>query len=298
MPVQIFIPFYGEPSLLKLTVASVLAQSDPGWTLTVVDDGYPDDSLSGYFAGLSDPRMRYLRNETNLGANQNYRRCLALADDELVVLLGADDELLPDYVAVIQAAHLAEPAAAVIAPGVQVIDGNGQPARSLLDTVKQRWLRPAAPRGRRLLAGEELTASLLRGNWLYFPSLVFARVPAQRVGFRPGLDVVQDLALVLDLIAAGESLLLDDTVCFRYRRHRASDSSWRALTGSRFVEERVFFRDAADRAAARGWPRAAQAGRWHLLSRANALTVLPRAARARQWAGVSTLARHVIGRPK
>ena len=36
MPVQIFIPFYGEPSLLKLTVASVLAQSDPGWTLTVV----------------------------------------------------------------------------------------------------------------------------------------------------------------------------------------------------------------------------------------------------------------------
>ena len=32
----------GIPALLRRTVASVLAQSDPAWTLTVVDDGYPD----------------------------------------------------------------------------------------------------------------------------------------------------------------------------------------------------------------------------------------------------------------
>lgn len=297
MPLQIFVPFYGDPALLQLTVASVLAQSDPDWTLTVVDDGYPDDAVPAYFAALSDDRVRYLRNETNLGANGNYRRCLDLADDDLVVLLGADDELLPSYVATVLDVHRSFPDAAMIQPGVEVIDEHGAPVRSLLDTVKQRWLRPATPDGRLLLSGEALAVSVLRGNWLYFPSLVFARVPVQQTGLRTGLDVVQDLALVLDLTVAGHTLVVDDTVCFRYRRHRASDSSWRALAGSRFVEERRFFLEAAAQSTALGWTRAAGAARRHLLSRANALTVLPRAVAARQWSGARTLARHALGRP-
>ena len=104
-----------------------------------------------------------------------------------------------------------------------------------------------------MLSGGELTASLLRGNWLYFPALAFRREPAQRIGFRPGLDVVQDLALVLDLVADGGSLLVVDTVCFSYRRHRASDSSGRALDGTRFDEQGSYFRQVADQADALGW---------------------------------------------
>lgn len=296
MPLQIFVPFYGDPDLLRRTVASVRAQSDPSWTLTVIDDGYPDPSVAAFFAGLDDPRIRYLRNDVNLGANGNFRRCLDLADDEWLVLLGADDELLPNYVAVIAAAVAAHPDAAVVQPGVQVIDEGGAPAMSLLDRVKLRLLRPTA-HGRRVLAGPELAASLLRGNWLYFPSLAFRREPTQRIGLRTGLDVVQDLALVLDLVMAGGTMVLDDTVCFSYRRHSASDSSFRALDGSRFVEQRRYFRAVADEVEALGWHRAARAGRWHLLSRAHALTLLPTALRVRQWHGAAALARHVMGRP-
>jgi len=50
-------------------VRSVLEQRDPDWRLTVVDDGYPDGSVPGWFAGLGDDRVRYHRNETNLGAH-------------------------------------------------------------------------------------------------------------------------------------------------------------------------------------------------------------------------------------
>ena len=67
MSLEFMVPFYGDPDLLKQTVASVRAQTDPEWTLTVVDDGYPDDSIPGYFAGLGDDRVRYERNEVNLG---------------------------------------------------------------------------------------------------------------------------------------------------------------------------------------------------------------------------------------
>ncbi len=293
MPVEIFVPFYGDPSLLYGAVASVLAQDHPDWTLTVVDDGYPDESVGTFFAALTDHRVRYLRNEVNLGANGNYRRCVSLAGAELLVILGADDELMPNYVRTVLAAHLEFPGAAVIQPGVVVIDEAGRPRTNLLDSVKRR-LRPVVV-GRREFGGQRLATSLLRGNWLYFPSLAFARVPMTEVGFREGLNVVQDLALVIDLVAGGHHLVVDATTCFRYRRHSASDSSWRALDGSRFVEETTYFQQAAAQMAALGWTRAARAARRHWLSRANALTQLPKAIRAGQRAGAATLARQVVG---
>jgi hypothetical protein len=137
--------------------------------------------------------------------------------------------------------------------------------------------------------------SLLRGNWLYFPSICWRSEPLRRAGFREGLDVVQDLALVLDLVLDGESLLIEPITCFRYRRHDASVSSAHAADGRRFAEERAFFVESADRMAARGWPRAARAARRHLSSRLNALSRLPAAARHGGLGGVRTLARHAFG---
>lgn len=230
MPLQIFMPFHGDPTLLRQAVESVLAQTDPAWTLTVIDDGYPVPTVAAYFAGVHDPRVRYLRNPENIGANGNYRRCLALADQNWLVLLGADDELLPNYVATVRAAGRTHPAAAVIQPGAEIIDTDGRVVLPVVDRVKLRMLRP---RGSTELAGPALAESLLCGNWLYFPALAFRRGPAQRIGFRAGLDVVQDLALVVDLVADGGSLVVLDTVCFRYRRHSAGDSSGRDSDGSR-----------------------------------------------------------------
>jgi hypothetical protein len=107
--------------------------------------------------------------------------------------------------------------------------------------------------------------------------------------------VVQDLALVLDLVLDGGSLLVEPATCFRYRRHGASVSSAHAADGRRFAEERAFFLETADRMTARGWPRAGRAARRHLSSRLNALIRLPAAARSGGAGGVRTLARHAFG---
>lgn len=294
MRLEFFVPFYGDPGLLRSTVSSVLAQEHPDWSLTVVDDGYPDPAVAEYFAAGPDPRVRYLRNPTNLGANGNYRRCVELATADLVVILGADDELLPNYAATVLRTAGLFPTAVVVQPAVQVIDQHGAPASSLVDTVKQRLLRPRTNHPV-LLGGEPLARSLLTGNWLYFPSLAFRREPLQATGFREGLDVVQDLALVIDLLAAGHRLALDPEVCFRYRRHGGSDSSVRAVSGGRFDEERAYFAEAARQMDALGWESAARAARRHLMSRANALLTIPTAMRTRQSAAVRTLTRHALG---
>ena len=82
-----------------------------------------------------------------------------------------------------------------------------------------------------------------------------------------GLDVVLDLALLVDLAFAGEALAYDPRVLFRYRRHDASVSSVQAVDGRRFAEENAFFDGEAQRCAARGWTRAARAARLHVTSR-------------------------------
>lgn len=120
-----------------------------------------------------------------------------------------------------------------------------------------------------------MSASLLRGNWLYWPSLALRVEPASAIGFRDDLPIILDLALLLDIASRGGSLRYTAVTCFAYRRHAASLSQTSLRDGSRFVDERRFYREAAAEAAARGWRRAARAARWRLMSRLHALSVLP-----------------------
>src|ERR1035437_9228618 len=109
MPLDIFVRFWGPPELLRETVRSVLEQRSGDWKLTVVDDAYPDESVSQLFAELDDPRVTYLRNSVNQGITENYRTCVAQATEDLVVILGCDDVLLPNYVDVVLDAYRAFP---------------------------------------------------------------------------------------------------------------------------------------------------------------------------------------------
>ena len=300
MTVDVLFPYYGDVAMMKQAVESVLGQTSPDWVLTVIDDGYPDDSIPGYFGALvaKDPRVTYLRNDENLGANGNYRKALTFVRHELAVVMGADDIMLSNYLATVVAAHEQFPSAQIIQPGVQVIDEHNQPGSGLIDMMKRVYApRVRGAGGRRLLSGEPLAISLMRGNWLYFPSICWKSDALVATNFREGLNVVQDLALALDLIKAGGSLVVDNTVCFQYRRHRQSDSSWRALEGTRFIEERDFFSEMADEFTAIGWRRAARTARLHLSSRLNAATLLPKAWRTKQHQGVRNLREHVLARP-
>ncbi|MEJ3651985.1 glycosyltransferase family 2 protein [Actinomycetes bacterium KLBMP 9759] len=292
--VDVMLPHYGRLDLVQDTVRSVLGQDDPAWRLTIVDDSGEEAGaeLEAWCAGLGEPRVRYQRNPVNLGINRNFQKCVTLVEHELAVIIGSDDLMLPGYIGAVRAAHKAHPEVAIIQPGVEVVDEHGAPTSTIVDVAKSKLYAPKITEPT-VLAGEPLATSLLRGNWLYFPSICWKAEPLRRTGFRDGLSVVQDLALVIDLVIEGESLLVEPTTCFRYRRHSASVSSEQAVDGRRFAEERAFFVETGDRMAVRGWPRAARAARNHVSSRLNALTQLPAALKQKQ--GVGALLGHAFG---
>lgn len=290
--IDIMLPFWGEPDYLFETVRAVLAQDSPDWRLTVVDDCYPDPSVAQYFHDLDDERVSYIRNETNLGITANYEKCVSLASAELVMLLGCDDVPHPDFVSRILKMHRAFPAAAIIQPGVGVIDSEGRTADPFVDRIK-RLMMPRA-RSPRLLSGEPLAASLLRADWLYWPSLVFTRKALAATPFREGFPIIQDLAIVIDMIAAGNALLLDPHVCFSYRRHDESASATALFDGRRFDGEKRYFELAEKISRRNGWTSAVRAAKLHSTSRAHAVALLPKALRSKDGKAVRMLASHAF----
>ncbi|ACL40380.1 glycosyl transferase family 2 [Pseudarthrobacter chlorophenolicus A6] len=292
MAIDVLLPYYGDVDLMKLAAQSVMSQQFEDWRLIVVDDGYPSPEPQRWFESMSDPRVSYQKNEENLGANGNYRKALDLAEAPIVVVMGADDIMLPNYLDVVSKAFEAYPDASVVQPGVQVIDEQGRACSPLVDIVKKVYA--PSTKSTVLLQGEKMATSLVRADWAYFPSLAWRTDVIRRIGFTEGLHVVQDLALLLDIAAEGGSMVVDPTLAFLYRRHSASDSSVKALDGRRFDEERAYFEGQARRFRELGWNGTARAAAFHTTSRLNAATLVARSLMIGKTDSLPRLLKHVV----
>jgi GT2 family glycosyltransferase len=270
---DIALPFYGDVAFLKKAVASVIAQTDPNWHLLVVDDGYPDGTLPAWFAGLNDSRISYLRNEKNLGANGNFQKCLSLITGDFCVVMGADDLLESDFIEVVTKTISRYPEASIIHPGIKIVDEENNEISTRSEVIKLR-IRNSIE-SNQILFGELLATSLMKGNWMYFPAITWRTNVIQDIGFRPGFNVCQDLGLAMDLIMQGGKMVLIDDEIFRYRRHMASDSSVKAITGERFIDERNFFKVMSTDLKSLGWDNAARAAQLHSTSRLHAASLIP-----------------------
>ena len=101
------IPYFSNLDYLDVALRSLIVQSDPQWTAIVVDDASPEGGAEELVAALGDVRVRYVRNEKNLGIAGNFNRCLELgaAQAEIVTVFHADDALDPGYVAAVRNAR-------------------------------------------------------------------------------------------------------------------------------------------------------------------------------------------------
>ncbi|WP_454172476.1 glycosyltransferase [Microbacterium maritypicum] len=296
MTLEIFIPYWGDPGLLRQTVESVRAQDDPEWRLTVLNDRYPDDSVPAYFESLDDTRITYVLNERNMGITENFRESVRRATSSHITIPGSDDLLQPNYVRLVKSVIRRLPEVDVIQPGVDVVDENGRTVLPLVDRVKQKMLAPQGGPGVALLEGERMATSLIRGDWLYWPSLTFRTETLKRIDFRDGLAVIQDLALLMDIAFDGGSLAYVPETAFSYRRHDSSASQRTLLDGRRFRDEREYFALAAALAAEKGWRRTERVAKRRLVARLHALTVLPHVIRHGDSEGRRAALAHVFAR--
>lgn len=91
---SICLPAYNSANIIGETLQSVFTQTYQDFEIVIVDDCSTDDT-EGAIRSFNDNRVRYFRNEKNLGIAGNLARCVELARGKYLYLLGNDDILSP-----------------------------------------------------------------------------------------------------------------------------------------------------------------------------------------------------------
>ena len=93
--VSIIMPTYNCGRFIADAIQSVLAQTYKAWELIIVDDGSTDNTAD-IVTSFSDPRIRYLSNEQNMGAALTRNKALREAKGHYIAFLDADDLWTPE----------------------------------------------------------------------------------------------------------------------------------------------------------------------------------------------------------
>lgn len=258
--ITVAIPFHKGFGYLAEAIASVERQTTPDWSLLVVDNcGEPDDQATAFMARYTDPRIRHVRNESNLGMAGNFNRCLDLATTGLVTLLHSDDALEPEYCARMLRAGVDYPDATAFFCRASAIDADGQPIFSFPDHYKE-WTIPTATR-EFAVQGEAGAAAIVRGNFIMAPTLCYRRSKLGAHRFTRDWLMVLDLELYMRLITTGHVFVGLPGRDYRYRRHGANATTQFTATLLRFDEEVRIYDQLADQFRALGWKRASRIAR-------------------------------------
>ncbi len=126
--VTLAMPVYNGEKYAAEAICSVLAQDYADFELIITDNASTDktEMICREFAA-ADPRIKYVRNERNLGAGPNHNKGFELRSGEFFKWCSSDDSMSPDYVGACVRTLDADPGA-VLAYGLTThIDEEGRP---------------------------------------------------------------------------------------------------------------------------------------------------------------------------
>lgn len=122
--VTVVLPTFNAAHWLPGAVESVLAQSFPQFELLVLDNASTDNTAD-VMLRYDDPRVIYQVNDHNIGFAGNVHLGIRLARGDFVLILGADDILLPEFLQAAVAFMDAQPHCSMVHGHAAWIDADG-----------------------------------------------------------------------------------------------------------------------------------------------------------------------------
>jgi glycosyltransferase involved in cell wall biosynthesis len=134
--ISIGLPVYNGERFLNETLNSLLSQTYTNFEIVISDNGSTDqtESICRTHAA-QDQRIRYYRNQENLGAAWNFNRVFKLSFGEYFKWHTADDLCVPDHLAYCLNTIEKNPTAVLVYPKTRFINENGE----FLDIEDPGW---------------------------------------------------------------------------------------------------------------------------------------------------------------
>jgi glycosyltransferase involved in cell wall biosynthesis len=143
--VSVGLPVYNGARFLREAIDSILAQTFTDFELTISDNASTDatEEICRAYAAR-DPRVRYYRNERNLGASYNYNRVTELARGKYIRHAAHDDVLAPTNLERCVEVLEADDGVALCYPQMSRIDERGDVIDTFTDSLDLRDPDPVA----------------------------------------------------------------------------------------------------------------------------------------------------------
>lgn len=217
--ISVIIASYNYAHYISECISSVLTQDVPSLELIVVDNASTDntDDVIAHFS--SDARLRYYKNETNIGLAPNHNRGLELARGQYILFVSADDRLLPGHLRRSLDYLEAHPDIDMVYGGAIFIDADSRPfdVRNMMGQV------PVAYSGGR----NEFAAQLTEGCYVPWPSILARRALYDELGPLHNMTGA-DYEITVRWAAARKAFgyLRTPSVCIRLHAPQASGKQY------------------------------------------------------------------------
>src|SRR5580765_2273351 len=169
--ITVFIPTYHGARYLGDAIQSVLNQSLQEFNIVVWDDGSKDQTLV-IARSFKDPRIEVRVGNQNVGMVENWNRCGQSSISEFFTLLHQDDRYHPDYLKNCLAEFRRKPDLGLLATDSRVIDVDGKITVDPKNRFKRKGLKKS----------EHLGKLLLKGNFIYCPSVMYRTTAFKKIG--------------------------------------------------------------------------------------------------------------------
>jgi glycosyltransferase involved in cell wall biosynthesis len=205
------IPTFNSAHFLPDAVASIMRQGLDDFEILIVDNA-SEDNTEEVVRSLENRHIRYIRNPSNLGASENWNRCLANSRGRYLKFLCADDVLLGGVLRK-QLNVLAD------RPEVALVTCGYLPTDPYLN-IQGSWSAfPGSHPGRRVI---NLCLSRM-ANCIGGPSnIMIRRTSAAGIVPDASYRLLTDLKFSLQILERGAYVNIDEPG-YLYRRHQNSD---------------------------------------------------------------------------
>jgi hypothetical protein len=174
----------------------------------------------------------------------------------IVAVVHADDVLEANFIEASQKAHSDNPNAIAVHTSVTVVDEENKKRFSFPDFIKFH-VAPYKHSRSISTSGDSGLASVLRGNFVFCPTVSFKTELISLPLFNPQWNMAVDLELISRLLLDGRTIVGIPDFVYRYRRHRNNLTSQLTDTTARFVEEIAFYKQVAVECKEKGFQKSA-----------------------------------------
>lgn len=203
--VSVLIPTYNRVAFLKEAIDSVCAQTFEDVEILILDNCSTDNTAE-LVTKYGDPRIRYIRNDSNLGMVGNHNKALEVARGKYIYVF-SDDDVMSDIDNLLLKVHVMEeyPNVGLVHGGILMINGAGEKIGDNWAINHTDW--PLITKSPLMIGNVAFNILYNRMNFINMPTVLLRRslLEKHRIEFNNQIRFLLDwgmwlqMALVCDL---------------------------------------------------------------------------------------------------